>query len=236
MIVREWDTGYTEEWPFGIHLDHITAEVGNLSVQDRSLGLGLIAGGGAPLIHDIPVTTSVPGNGGGVGFWDASAAIIRGSELRDLWVDDLSPATITGNVIYTIGVNENNTESTGGEAVIRDNTLGYVSLGGPVTVEGNQFPESMASEDEQIGIGVTRGGGWIIRDNVINGRQTGIQALPDGRIEGNVIEGNGVGLSLVGDPPVMSGNRICDNTFRNVSSVGSDIEVDLTTNEICPDE
>ena len=186
------------------------------------------------MIRDVKLTN--PEAGGEIIVYGASAATVLDSELGSAWVDELSPVTFIGNVIADgITVNEFNPESVGGESVIRDNVLGNITLGGPVIVEGNEFPAELANEDGPIGVYVLRGGGWVVRDNVIRGHSYGMQALPDGVIEGNIIEGNDIGFYYTGDPPAMSGNRICDSKIANVRGMQTDAELDATANEICPE-
>jgi hypothetical protein len=202
--------------------------------------------GGAPLIHDVSLLSSVEPAGGYALIWNGSGATIRDSEMGWLSAHDLSPVTVTGSVVWEMGINETNSGATGGEAVIQDNDLGAVSLGGPVLLQGKGFPESMGPDVEPIGVYIATGSDWVIKDNVIQGRQTGVQAFAGGTLEGNVIERNGIGLYYTGAPPAMTGNRICDNTINNVRGLGSSAsgstsagrevaEVDTTANEICPD-
>ena len=248
LATREWASGFTLESPFGIHIEDAEAEISTLSVVDGHDGdaWSISANGGAPLIHDVRLTSNVHTPGGLAFLWNGSAATVRDSEMGMLHANDLSPVNLTESVVFDVAINDMNNGSTGGEAVIRKNELGSISLAGPVLVEDNQFPESMAADAEPIGVLVVNGGDWVIRNNVIHGRQTGIEALTDGTLEGNVIERNGIGFYHVGDAPEMSGNRICDNSIVNVRSLGNmgsgspsdtgDVAgPDTATNEVCPD-
>lgn len=182
-------------------------------------GLGEPRWLGAHSLHIDGGTTRVSGNlftrSGPVSVIGSASPIVERNEFRD------------GHVMLLTDL--------GDDAILRGNhfvgafdSALSIKSGGTFLIEDNEFLDNL------IGIDIGNSEA-IIRGNTLRGQSAEgvvITGLANPRLEGNTIEGNGVGVVIEAHrAPTLVGNRICDN--------GVDLEVndtarpEMSGNTIC---
>ena len=162
---------------------------------------------------------------------------IRNTIDRSIGIFGPTAMTVEGNTIegaggdaITIGFET----ATGHDPTIRDNQISgsavalRVGIGAAPVVEGNHFSANGVAVESNTDAAAYRG-------NTLEGNDVGLAIIGSPVLDGNTVSGAEVGLRLSGPQttPTLTGNVVCDNQQNLVLAGRAELPADDGSNQIC---